>query len=153
MTKIEVDLEPEELADLEEFVKHHPKEFKNASDALKQMAGLKMYRKLKQTVDPQRKKAPILACEVGIPSFYPCALNELLQKEGKTYQEFVNETITAGINIIQKALDKGKYEIRDGQVIVDDNTQEAIEWSNNNPGVMLVAEAESSKVDVKGKAM
>jgi hypothetical protein len=150
MTKIEVELEPEELADLEEFVKRHPRQFRTPSDALKQMAGLKMYRKMKQTVDPERKKAPILGCEVGIPTFYPCALNEMLDARKMTYQDFIDESIIAGLQLVQVALDKGTYKIENGQVIIPDESQESVKWFEEHPGVMLVAEV--GEVKVKGEA-
>jgi hypothetical protein len=151
MTKIEVELEPEELADLEEFVKHHPKQFKNSADALKQMAGLKMYRKLKQSTDPERKKSPILGSDVGIPSYYPCALNEILESQGRTYQDFINDAFDVGIYLVQKALDSGNYEFNDKkQLLVKDISPQAIKWKEEHPGVMLVAEVETIKV--KGEA-
>jgi hypothetical protein len=150
MTKIEVELEDEELADLEEFVRHHPNQFKTPSDALKRMAGLKMYRKMKQTVDPERKKAPILACEVGIPNFYPCALNEILDEEGKTYQDFINDTCEAAIKILQKALDSGEYSVsKSKEIVIPDSNEALFKWQENHPDVTPIVEVES--VRVKGE--
>lgn len=154
MTKsIVVEVTDDEFADLNEMVTRHPKDFPSEGDALKHMAGLAMYRQLKQTTDPERKKSPILVQDLGIPEVIPCAMWDLLNASHQTYQDFVNGIVFDGLARAQAALDRGQFREADytdryGRVhkAIALDSPELREFANTHPGIMLV-----SKVDEPDK--
>ncbi len=80
---IPVEMDREEKADLDEYVKHHPQLASTPGEALKKMAGLRGYRAMKQMTDPDRKKPSMLPQDAGVPSMIPCGLVESIDKLGE----------------------------------------------------------------------
>lgn len=88
MPKIIIELTNDELEDLLEMVRLHPEKFPNTEVALKSL-GLKRYRELKQTYDPQRKRPmAVLSLFEESEEYIPCVLNDIMEKS--------EEPITAG---------------------------------------------------------
>lgn len=125
---LEVKLTKEEYKDLEEFVKHHPKRAKTPAEALKVMAGTKMYRTMKQAVDPKRQKSPVQipVQELGIPTFIPCAVDQLLKKRKISYKKFLTVILAKGLEIFDLAM-KG-----------DKEAQKAVKQASRDYGVLVV---------------
>lgn len=104
---VTVELTEEEYKDLEDFCKHHPDEAKNPGEALKKMAGLRMYRQMKKKVDKERKKPSVVAYlpqELGIPTWIPCVLSEQIDAFGMTYHEYIETAIRIGGHLVERAL-------------------------------------------------
>jgi len=103
MPKIEIDVSDEEDKDIEEFREEN--KLKTKGEAVRQMAGVKTYRMLKQKTDPDRKKKSFVARQdLGIPEHYPCALSDFLGEMGLTYETFINQALAEGIRTAELAL-------------------------------------------------